>query len=110
MTPEERELVARFEASLRGKLVHGGPSGSVCLFTPDDMYSHSHATDPSTPDGREWWAEALKMDVVRFFNIYGDIIRWEASPWMYPEQAHKDRAEAIIAAVIQAARQWEKSQ
>ena len=106
------EETARFEASLRGLkyIPKQGKysSNGVTVYAPS--YIEGRASyffaNPDMPQGREWWCEALKMDV--HWNNH----TWFAGiPGMYDvSTANDSRTKAISVAIHAAAAKWTEEQ
>lgn len=81
-----------------------GPEYHVCqrdgdLYVGYDLANCEPTTDPATPEGREWWAEALKMDVC-WSHIHE---MWYAETEYSMTDCFVSRSAAIIAAIEAAA-------
>ena len=100
------EALARLEARLCGGIARPNPDipdvpWSIWLNNDCEVRP---AADPADANGREWWCEALKMDVVAFLDIDGNVTDWHAYPWQGNNSGlAKSRTAAIIAAIEAAA-------
>ena len=113
---EDRELLARFEAHLRGWAIDDSyhyiewPHGDVLTNIGSGGAGHHELTPHDTPAGREWWCEALRLDVVYDVHEGG----WRVDNWAGNySQSHFhqfSRSEAISSAILAAAKAWQETQ
>ena len=98
------EAIARLEAKLRrGEEVfahfHATGASTARWYITLDNNHEAPATDPATPDGREWWCEALWLDVYSHDRQW--YVEWPGMRSL--PQVCATRSEAIIAAIEAAA-------
>lgn len=112
ISAEDREACLNLEAELRG-LVVCKETGFGRYLAPKDAVIGDHsecipATPPDTAIGREWWAEALKLDVCQVGAtkpLWSVSCYVPGSPWEENTLAiESSRPEAITQAIIAAAR------
>lgn len=126
---DEKELVAKFEAHLRGVeivFVDLGHSSAKLWMLQRDTRPGALPVVPTphdTAEGREWWCERLKLAVLpgvptpSFPNgiwIADDTYyQAELEDSVYTRPIHhysESRSEAITNAILAAARQWQEQQ